>query len=206
MKYGIAVIVAAFALSGVATSVNAASQDNGNPEAASPANTQPTANEAQAQPALPVITMSVPQTGGSPTPGTEPNNEFSAQELLSGYERGVVEPGLEILRSQSQLEALLQKIYSGQVPPEAPQVDFSQHVLVYYSLGTKMHGNDKVYIRSGSLEQGTLHVYVEIAHSSGDCLSTSSITAPFVIAALPFPAREVRQAEYSISHKNYPCT
>ena len=159
-----------------------------------------------AQPALPVVTISEPQTAGMPAHGTGIDNEFAAHQILSGYERGVVDPQEKILRSQSQLEALLQKIYSGQVPPQAPQIDFSRQVLVYYSLGTKMHGDENSYIRSGSLERGVLRVYVEIAPSSGDCLTTRSLTAPFVIAALPFPASEVRLAEYDISHKSYPCT
>lgn len=197
IKYGTLVIVAAFALTGTAATATAASPGKNQTQAAE--------QQTQAQPALPVVTMSAPLTGGSPASGTEAGNEFLAQQLLSGYERGVAEPGLKVVRSQAELEALLQRVYSGQKPPEAPRIDFSQYVLVYYSLGTKMRGNDKIYIRSGSVEHGVLHVSVEIARSSGDCLTTTSLTAPFVIAALPFPAREVRRAEDKVTHENYPC-
>jgi len=197
MKYSMLGIVAAFALTGTAATANTASLGRNRAQAPG--------QQTQAQPALPVVTMSAPLTGGSPASGAEASNEFLAQQLLSGYERGVVESGLKVLRSQAQLEALLHRVYSGQNPPEAPRIDFSQHVLVYYSLGTKMRGNDKIYIRSGRLEHGVLHVSVEIARSSGDCLTTSSLTAPFVIAALPFPAREVQRSEYEITHETYPC-
>ena len=197
MKFGIGAIVAIFALTGIAAFANGASQgDSG---------TQAARQQTQAQPALPVITMSAPQTGGTPSSDNESGNEFVAQQLLSGYEHGVAEPGLKILRSQGELEALLRRVYSGQTPPDAPRIDFSQFVLVYYSLGTKVRSNDRIYVRSGRLEQGVLHVSIEIAHASGNCLTTSSLTAPFVIAALPFNARDVRRSEYKITHKSYPC-
>lgn len=190
VKYGVGAIVAAFVLTGVAAFAGEAPPDG---------------TGTQAQPALPVITMSAPETGGTASAGSESSNEFVAQELLSGYEHGVVESGIEIVRTQAELEALLRRIYSGGTPPEAPRINFSHFVLVYYSLGTKMHNNDKIRVRSGRLERGVLHVAVEIAHASGNCLATKSLNAPFVIAALPFNARQVRRAEYKITHRNYPC-
>lgn len=206
IKGSVISIIAVFAIAGIAGSARSASSGKSVHEARGQGNTNPMRQETPAQPSLPVVTMSEPQTASTPATGSETGNEFSAHQLLAGNERGIVHPVHKILRSKSQLETLLQQIYSGQVPPEAPQIDFSRQVLVYYSLGTETRRHDNVYIRSGSLEHGVLHVYVEIAHSSGDCLATSSLTAPFVIAALPFPAREVRRAEYEITHKNYPCT
>lgn len=169
-------------------------------DAANPATAQPLA-----QPSLPVVTVSEPQAASTARAGESAGNEFAAHQLLSGNERGITYPGHTIVRTQAQLEALLQRIYSGEAPPESPHVDFAQHTLVYYSLGTGQHGDERIYIRSGSLEQGVLHVQVEIAHSSGNCLSATSLIAPFAIAALPFPAHEVQRAEYHVSHKSYPC-
>ncbi len=169
-------------------------------EGASPAGTG-----SMAQPSLPVVTVSEPRAASTAEAGESSADEFAAHQLLEGNERGVTHAGHEIVRSQAQLEALLQRIYSGQAPPEAPHVDFAQHTLVYYSLGTGMHGDDRIYIRSASLERGVLHVRVEIARSGGDCLQAKSLTAPFAIAAVPFPVRDVQRAEYSVSEKSYPC-
>lgn len=206
VKNGIAFIAAAFALSGITGFAHAAPPGMINHDGANRGITSPSRQEAPAQPALPVITVSEAQATDTSASGATADNEFSADQILGGNERGVVSPGPKVLRSQAELEALLQQIYSGQTPPEAPPIDFSRQVLVYYSLGTGMHGNDNIYIRRGSLEHGVLHVYVEIAHSNGNCLTTRSLTAPFAIAALPFPAREVQRAEFDISHQGYPCT
>lgn len=151
--------------------------------------------------ALPALAAGQSRAGAAAGAGAE----ATAQQLLAGNGRGVTKKARRLVRSQTELENLLQQIYSGQAPPPAPQIDFSRQVLVYYSLGTGMHGGDKVYIRSGSLHGGVLHVNVEVATSGGNCLGTTSLTAPFVLAALPFPAWKVHRAEFSVTHESYPC-
>lgn len=132
-------------------------------------------------------------------------SEMTAHQILSGNERGVTRAGHEIVRSQQQFEDLLQSVYAGQVAPTAPQVDFSRQVLVYYSLGTATRGGVKLIVRSGRLEHGVLHVSVEIAEPAATCLGTDSLTAPFALAALPFPAHDVRRADFEVTRKSYPC-
>lgn len=127
------------------------------------------------------------------------------QEVISGNARGVAYAAHRVLRSQTQLETLLRRIYSGQIPPSAPKFDFSHEVLVYYALGTAAHGATKLYVRSGRLEGGVLHVRVEIARSTGTCLGADNLAAPFVIAALPFPAAAVASARFEVTRKSYPC-
>lgn len=151
--------------------------------------------------ALPALALG--QTPANAVAGA--TSEVTAHQLLSGNERGVVKRSHSVVRSRQQLENLLQQIYAGQIPPRAPAIDFSQQVLVYYALATAMHGGDRVYIRSGSLRRGVLHLNVEIATSGANCLGTNSLTAPFALAALPFPAQDVRRAEFTVTHKSYPC-
>lgn len=127
------------------------------------------------------------------------------QEVMSGNARGVAYAAHRVLRSQTQLETLLRRIYSGQIPPSAPKFDFSHEVLVYYALGTAAHGATKLYVRGGRLEGGVLHVRVEIARSTGTCLGAGNLAAPFVIAALPFPAAAVASARFEVTRKSYPC-
>lgn len=204
-KQGVSIVAAFMTLAAAGAIAHVAANGESNAGSGSQGIASPVKSEALAQPSLPVVTISEPQAASAARSGESADNEFSAQQLLSGNERGLTSPGHVVVRSQAQLEALLQRIYSGQVAPDAPRVDFTQYTLVYYSLGTGMHGDDRIYIRRGSLEQGVLHVQVEIAHSGGNCLKTTSLTAPFAIAALPFPAHEVLRAEYDVSHKSYPC-
>lgn len=152
---------------------------------------------------LPVLATGRTQSGSARAVAAV--SEVTAHQLLSGNERGVVKKGHSIVRSPRQLETLLRQIYAGQVPPPAPNIDFLQQVLVYYTTGTGMHGGDRVYIRSGALERGILHVKVEIATSGANCLGTSGLTAPFALAALPFPAQRVRRADFEITHESYSC-
>jgi len=132
-------------------------------------------------------------------------SEVTAHQILSGYEKGAAQPMHKVVRSNDALSDLLQQVYSGQAAPQPPHIDFSKQVLVFYGLGSAMHRGDRVYVRSGSLDKGVLHVNVEIAKPGESCLQTHSLTAPFALAALPFPAYDVKRAEYSISHKSYPC-
>lgn len=138
-------------------------------------------------------------------PATVASDEYMAQTLLSGNERGVINYGHHLIRSQAELEALLGQIFAGQAPPQAPRIDFSQNTLIYYSIGSKVRRDTKIYIRRGKLEHGVLHVYVEIAEPGGDCLDVSSFIAPFTIAAVPIPATEVKRAQYTVTHENYSC-
>ncbi len=130
--------------------------------------------------------------------------EMTAHQILSGNAAGITHPGHRIIRSQAGFQALLRNIF-GYLPPSPPEVDFSRQVLIYYSLGTAEHGEEKVYIRSGQLSHGVLHINVEIGVPAESCLTTPSMSAPYAIAALPFPASMVERAEFSVVRKSYPC-
>lgn len=130
---------------------------------------------------------------------------YRAHQLLSGNAPGISNREDVVLRSQQQLEVLLRRLYSNRLPPVSPDIDFSQQVLVYFVLGTGMRGDDTIHIRDGYLADGVLHVEVEIGRRPEYCLGKGALTAPFALAALPFPASEVHRAVYRVFHKTYPC-
>jgi len=160
--------------------------------------------------ALPVLAalvalLALPGPGRAQESAAGAATETNAHQILTGEQRGAAEHAREVVRNPAQLRNLLAKIFSGQAPPQAPEIDFTQQVLVFYSVGRALNNGERVYIRSGTLDHGVLHVNVEIAKPGEDCLQTQSLTAPYALAALPFPAADVRRAEYSVSHKSYPC-
>jgi|GEM_PF-2941956 len=155
---------------------------------------------------LALLALSVlPVAGRAQSGNAGAATETTAHQILSGDQRGAVENNHEIVRNASELNQLLGRIFSGQAPPQAPDIDFSQQVLVFYSHPSTVNAGDRIYVRSGKLAHGVLHVNVEIAQPGESCLNTNSLTAPYALAALPFPAIDVKRAEFSVSHKSYPC-
>lgn len=146
--------------------------------------------------------VEIPPASATRSPGRD---VYRAHRLLSGNAPGISNAEGVIVRSQQQLEELLRQIYSSGLPPSTPAIDFSQQVLVYYVLGTGMRGDDTIHIRNGSLVDGVLHVEVEIGRRPQYCLGKGALTAPFALAALPFPASEIRRAVYRVVYKTYPC-
>lgn len=146
--------------------------------------------------------VEIPPASATRAPGPD---VYRAHQLLSGNAPGISNRENVVLRSQQQFEELLRQLYSNGLPPVPPSIDFSQQVLVYFVLGTGMRGDDTIHIRDGYLLDGVLHVEVEIGRRPEYCLGKGVLAAPFALAALPFPASEVRRAVYRVLYKTYPC-
>lgn len=107
------------------------------------------------------------------------------KEVASGAYCGVNKEQRMLIKDQASWKALWEEVGSTRIPPpELPEVNFEESVLVALFMGDRNNGGYSQGLGRMEMRDGKLKVEVIETMPGANCITTSAITQPYLIVAI----------------------
>jgi hypothetical protein len=141
-------------------------------------------------------------------PSSEPpagSVEVTASPVaIDGSYSGLEAPLRSLVRSESEWRDLWARLAADRIPrPEAPEIDFSERVVVVAAMGTRPTGGHAIRIDRVSYAGDTLWVEVTSVAPGPGCVTTQALTAP--VAAVSVERRPNVSARFLDREETLSC-
>ena len=116
----------------------------------------------------------------------EEGMDITIQPIISEAMSGITTRQRLIIRTQEEWVAFWGEVVSRRTPaPEAPQVDFDQHMVIAASMGTRSTGGYSISIDDVSQVESRLIVTVSEMTPGVGCATIQAITSPVTAVLIP---------------------
>lgn len=112
---------------------------------------------------------------------TSSDAEMEFRSLARGYQSGISETGVRVVRDEGEWRSLWERHASLVMPrPDAPSVDFTRDMVVYVSIGQRpTYGYSVEIVRIAPVDEADFRVEIVEKKPAPDAITSQIVTQPY---------------------------